>query len=153
MNFADPRLPVVALQALDEGPGGELLARLHGAVMPGPQGLVFSQDMQSAVPQIVERRRPNQAVGRHFPPLIIALFDPAWNAKAHRAPPLSTRLFFCPPVDIPMEEAYLLCHVQRTEYRSAEIGSPTRDARPDGIESPRCARAAAWVWDRPPDRA
>src|SRR5262245_41260715 len=56
MNPADPRLPGVALQVLDEGPGGELRAGLPGAVVPGPQGLVFSQDMQPpAAPQIVEQ--------------------------------------------------------------------------------------------------
>jgi hypothetical protein len=38
------------------------------------------------------------------------------------------------PMDIPVEEAYLLWHIQRTEYRSSEIGSPTADARPDGNE-------------------
>jgi hypothetical protein len=36
MNLADPRLPGVTLQVLDEGPGGELRARLPGAVVPGP---------------------------------------------------------------------------------------------------------------------
>jgi hypothetical protein len=28
------------------------------------------------------------------------------------------------PMDIPMGEAYLLWHVQRTEFRRSEIGSP-----------------------------
>jgi hypothetical protein len=64
MNLADPRLPGVALQVLDEGPGGELRAGLSGAVVPGPQGLIFSQDMQPpAAPQIVEQRRPDSPVG------------------------------------------------------------------------------------------
>src|SRR5262249_24930426 len=57
------------------------------------------------------------------------------------------------PMDIPRGEAYLLWYVQRTEYRCAKIGSPPGDARPDGIESSRRARAAAWLWHRPPDRA
>jgi hypothetical protein len=35
MNLADPRLPGVTLQVLDEGSGGELRARLPGAVVPG----------------------------------------------------------------------------------------------------------------------
>jgi hypothetical protein len=60
MDLADPRLPGVALQVLDEGPGGELRARFPGAVVSGPQGLIFSQDMQPpAAPQIVEQRRPD----------------------------------------------------------------------------------------------
>src|SRR5215813_13383774 len=47
-------------------------ARLPGAVVPGPQGLIFSQDMQpTAAPQIVEQRCPDSSVG-HLPPLVIA---------------------------------------------------------------------------------
>src|SRR5262249_603991 len=57
------------------------------------------------------------------------------------------------PVDITMEEAYLLWYVQRTACRYAEIGSPPGNARPDGLESSRRARAAARLWHRPPDRA
>jgi len=76
MNLADPRLPGVALQVLDEGPGGELRARLPGAVVSGPERLIFSQDMQPpAAPQIVEQRRLDPPVG-HLPPLIIALSLP-----------------------------------------------------------------------------
>jgi len=56
-----------------------LRAWLPGAVVPGPQGLIFSQDMQPpAAPQIVEQRRPDSAVG-HLSPLIIAPLDPAAN--------------------------------------------------------------------------
>jgi len=56
-----------------------LRAWLPGAVVPGPQGLIFSQDMQPpAAPQIVEQRRPNSSVG-HFPPLVIASLDSAAN--------------------------------------------------------------------------
>ena len=52
-------------------------AALPGAVVPGPQGLTFSHDMQPpAAPQIVEQRRPDSPVG-HLPPLVIAPFDPA----------------------------------------------------------------------------
>src|SRR5262249_29625440 len=61
---------------------------------------------------------------------------------------------FCPfPMDTPREEVYFLWHVQRTEHRGAEIGSPSGDARPDGIESSRGSWAAARLWYRPPDRA
>ena len=53
VNLADPRLPGVALQVLDERPGGELRPRLPGAVVSGPERLIFSQDMQPpAAPQI-----------------------------------------------------------------------------------------------------
>src|SRR5215510_16140155 len=56
-------------------------------------------------------------------------------------------------VDITMEEGYLPWHVQRKKRGSAEIGSPPGDARSDGPESSRRIGAAAWLWDRPPDRA
>jgi hypothetical protein len=60
-------------------PGGELRARLPGAVVSRPQWLIFSQNMQPpAAPQIVEQRRPNSSVD-HLSTLIIAPFDPAAN--------------------------------------------------------------------------
>src|SRR5215471_16303709 len=52
-------------------------------------------------------------------------------------------------LDIPMEEAYLLWHVQRTECGSAEFGSPTGDARPDGNEGTvytSLLRLRGWKW-------
>src|SRR5262249_55407668 len=74
-----PRLSGIALEVLDERPGGELRAGLPGAVVPGPQGLVFSQDMQPpAAPQIVKQRCPDSWIG-YFPTLIIAALDPAAN--------------------------------------------------------------------------
>src|SRR5262249_6507258 len=79
MDLPDPRLSGIALEVLDERPGGELRPRLPGAVVPGPQGRILSQDMQPpAAPQIVEQRRPDSPVG-HFPALIIAALDPAAN--------------------------------------------------------------------------
>src|SRR5262249_18335071 len=60
-------------------PGGELLAWLPGAVVPGPQGLILSQYMQPpAAPQIVEQRRPDSPVG-HLSPLVIAPLDSTAN--------------------------------------------------------------------------
>jgi hypothetical protein len=73
VNLADPPFPRVALQVLDEAPGGELRAGLPGAVIPGSEGLIFSQDIQPpAALQIVEQSQPDSFVG-HLPPLIIAL--------------------------------------------------------------------------------
>src|SRR5215813_13738978 len=53
----------------------------------------------------------------------------------------------------PPHFAAYLWTFQRKKRGSAEIESPTGDARSAGPESSGRARAAAWSWDRPPDQA